>query len=254
MRRSLVVGNWKMNGSKATAVSLLTGLKARLAELNAVDVCVCPPFLYLSDANAQLADSAIRFGAQDVSGNGQDNGAYTGEVSAAMLSDAGCEFAIVGHSERREYFAESADLLAKKVECLLAEKITPILCVGEKLDDRESGLEQQIVEGQLHEIVDRLGVQVFSQMVVAYEPVWAIGTGKTATPEQAQQMHAFIRGVVSKLDPVIADKLPLLYGGSVKPDNAKDLFAMQDIDGALVGGACLDVDSFSLIIKAKESV
>ena len=254
MRRSLVVGNWKMNGSKSSAISLLTGLKASLADVSGVEVCVCPPYIYLSEASDSFADTKLAFGAQDVSGNAEAGGAYTGEVSAAMLSDAGCQYAIVGHSERREYFGESADLLAKKVEFLLSEKITPILCVGEKLEDRESGLHERVVDGQLMDIVDRLGVDVFSQIVVAYEPVWAIGTGKTATPEQAQQMHAFIRKAISALDLAIADEIRLLYGGSVKPDNAKDLFAMQDIDGALVGGACLDVESFSLIVKAQETV
>ena len=246
--KKLVVGNWKMHGSRASNAELLQGLLS--ADLSATapraDVAVCAPFVYLADVAAALAGSAIAYGSQDVSC--QKQGAYTGEVSGVMLKEFGVKYAIVGHSERRSYHAESNQLVADKAKTALAEGLTPIVCVGETLAEREANQTEFVVAAQLKAVIDTLGEQL-SSIVVAYEPVWAIGTGKTATPEQAQAVHAFLRAQLKAAQPAAAS-VPLLYGGSVKPDNAVELFAQPDIDGGLIGGASLKASDFVAIARA----
>lgn len=242
--KKLVVGNWKLHGSKAANTELLSGVLA--AGPYAADVGVCAPFPYLADLQAQLALSAVTWGAQDVSAHEQ--GAYTGEVSAAMLAEFGCRWAIVGHSERRAYHAESDQLVADKAKAALAKGVTPIVCVGETLEQREAGHTEEIVKRQLSAVIHTLGACI-AEIVVAYEPVWAIGTGKTATPEQAQAVHALLRAQLAAATPK-ASTIRLLYGGSVKPDNAATLFAQADIDGGLIGGASLKAADFAAICRA----
>jgi triosephosphate isomerase (TIM) len=244
MRKQLVVGNWKMHGSHASNAELLAGIVE--ARPYIVDVAVCVPFPYLSEAAVALAGSDIRWGAQDCSAHEQ--GAYTGEVSAAMLHEFGCRYAIVGHSERRQYHAESDQLVADKAKAALARGVTPIVCVGESLAQREAGETEAVVKRQLSAVIHTLA-HCAGEMVVAYEPVWAIGTGKTATPEQAQAVHALLRAQLAAATPRAAE-MKLLYGGSVKPDNAAQLFAQPDIDGGLVGGASLKAADFVAICRA----
>ena len=241
-RKKLVVGNWKMVGSRPVNAELLAGILA--ARPFGTDVAVCPPFVYLSETAATLAGSDIRWGAQDCSAHEQ--GAYTGEVSAAMLADLGCRYAIVGHSERRAYHAESDALVADKAQAALARGVTPIVCVGETLAERDAGATQDVVLRQLDAVLAVVGADA-ARMVVAYEPVWAIGTGRTATPAEAQAVHATLR---ARLATVGAAGVPLLYGGSVKADNAGALFAMPDIDGGLIGGASLVAADFLAICRA----
>jgi len=245
MRKKLVAGNWKMHGSLAENAALLEALKPALAGIEAV---VCVPFPYLAQAQAALSGSSIAWGAQNVSE--QPKGAFTGEVSASMLLDFGCKYVIVGHSERRSLYGESDDLVAKKYMAAQAAGLTPILCVGESLEERESGVTEAVVVRQLEAVIQAAGVASLGKAVVAYEPVWAIGTGKTASPEQAQAVHAFIRGKVATLDSGIADKLVIQYGGSVKAANASELIAQPDIDGGLIGGASLVADEFIAICRA----
>ena len=244
MRRKLVVGNWKMNGSRPANAELLSALLA--ARPFGLDVAVCVPFVYIQETAATLAGSELRWGAQDVSRHEQ--GAYTGEVSAAMLADFGCRYAIVGHSERRAMHGESDQLVADKAKAALARGITPIVCVGETLGQREQGTAQATVKRQLSDVIHALGHCV-GEMVVAYEPVWAIGTGVTATPEQAQEMHALIRAQL-RAATAHAAAMTLLYGGSMKPENAPALLAQQDIDGGLIGGAALKAADFIAICRA----
>lgn len=248
MRRPLVAGNWKMNGNRAENDLLVDRLLSGLASDHAAEVLVCPPFVYLSDVVRALRDSTIRVGAQDVCAD--VSGAYTGEVSAAMLRDVGCSSVIVGHSERRALYVESEVLVARKFAAALARDLTPILCVGEQLADREGGRTREVVAQQLDAVVDLCGIQAFGRAVVAYEPVWAIGTGRTATPEQAQQVHAFIRGRLAERDANIAGSLRVLYGGSVKAANAAELFGQPDVDGGLIGGASLQAEEFAAIVAA----
>jgi triosephosphate isomerase len=243
-RRKLVVGNWKMNGTRAANAALLTGLKG--AELSDTDVAVCPPAPYLGDVADLLAGSAIRWGAQDCSSHAP--GAYTGEIAAAMLAEFGCTFVIVGHSERRAMHAESDALVAGKAEKALEHGLVPIVCVGETLAEREAGATGSVVERQLAAVVDRLGDRI-SGCVVAYEPVWAIGTGKTASPDEAQAVHALLRTTLRDRTSA-ADAVRILYGGSVKPENAAELFAQPDIDGGLIGGASLKASDFIAICRA----
>lgn len=243
-RRKLVVGNWKMHGSHKANAELLEGVLA--ARPFGADVAVCVPFPFLSETAVTLAASDIRWGAQDCSAHEQ--GAYTGEVSAAMLREFGCRWVIVGHSERRAYHAESDQLVADKAKIALAHGVTPIVCVGETLAQREAGETAAVVKRQLSAVIHTLGHCV-SEMVVAYEPVWAIGTGKTATPEQAQEVHALLRAQLQAATPR-AVEMRLLYGGSVKPDNAALLFSQPDIDGGLIGGAALKAADFSAICRA----
>ena len=245
MRQALVVGNWKMHGSLASVDDLLAGLlTASLPP--AVEVAVCPTYLHISQALAACADSPIAVGAQDCSA--QDGGAYTGEVAPGMLADAGCDWVIIGHSERRQYHGEGDELVADKVAAALAAGLKPILCVGETLEQREAGQAEAVVSGQLRGALQRF--DSVGALVVAYEPVWAIGTGVTATPDQAQEMHACIRGLLDGIAGIDTGAIRLLYGGSVKPDNADSLFACPDIDGALVGGAALKAEDFLAIVNA----
>jgi triosephosphate isomerase len=244
MRRKLVVGNWKMHGSHPANAELLAGILA--ARPFGADVAVCVPFPYLSETAVTLAGSDVRWGAQDVSAHEQ--GAYTGEVSAAMLAEFGCRYAIVGHSERRALHGEGDQLVADKARAALARGITPIVCVGETLQQREADETEAVVKRQLSAVIHTLAHCV-GEIVVAYEPVWAIGTGRTATPEQAQQVHALLRAQLQAATPH-ADGMRLLYGGSVKPDNAGQLFAQPDIDGGLIGGASLKSADFVAICRA----
>ena len=250
MRRKIVAGNWKLHGTRAFATQLVGELAATGAKPG-VELVVLPPMPYLGDLIEDFEGSAIAFGAQDVSSN--EKGAYTGEVSAAMLVDVGARYGLVGHSERRQYHAESSELVARTFLAARNAGLTPILCVGETLEQREAGQTEQVIAAQLEPVLALAGVQAFEAAVVAYEPVWAIGTGRTASPAQAQAVHAFIRGVVSAHDARIGDCLPLLYGGSVKPDNAAELFAQPDVDGGLVGGASLVAADFLAIAGAMAS-
>jgi triosephosphate isomerase len=244
MRRHLVVGNWKMNGSHQANAELLTHILA--AGPLGCDAAVCVPFPYLGETAVALAATELRWGAQDCSA--QESGAFTGEVSAAMLAEFGCRYAIVGHSERRQHHLESDALVADKAKAALARGVTPIVCVGETLAQREAGATDDVVKRQLSAVIHGLGHCV-GEIVVAYEPVWAIGTGRTATPEQAQEVHALLRAQL-KAASAHADGMRILYGGSVKADNAASLFAKPDIDGGLVGGAALDGRSFVAICRA----
>ena len=247
MRRKIVAGNWKLHGTRAFATGLVAELAAGLP-LAGVEVVVLPPMPYLGDLIEDFEEHQIAFGAQDVSSN--EKGAYTGEVSAAMLVDVGATYGLVGHSERRQYHAESSELVAAKFIAASNAGLVPILCVGETLDQREAGQTEAVIAAQLGPVLDMAGIGAFANAVVAYEPVWAIGTGRTASPQQAQEVHAFIRGVVKGRDARIGDSLPLLYGGSVKPDNAAELFAQPDVDGGLVGGASLVAADFLAIARA----
>ncbi|MEQ1589235.1 MAG: triose-phosphate isomerase [Gallionella sp.] len=248
MRRKLVAGNWKMHGALAQNSELLSALRSGVGGLTQVDCAVCVPFPYLAQTQQALSGSAVKWGAQDV--HQLDKGAYTGEVSAAMLRDFACAYVIVGHSERRAIYGESSRLIAEKFIAAQQAGLTPILCVGETLEQRESNVTEAVVAEQLDAVIELAGVQAFKNAVVAYEPVWAIGTGKTATSAQAQAVHAFIRQRVVSQDSQIASGLCILYGGSVKASNAAELFAMPDIDGGLIGGASLVADEFLAICSA----
>ncbi|HLW75192.1 MAG TPA: triose-phosphate isomerase [Gammaproteobacteria bacterium] len=247
MRQPLVAGNWKMNGNRDSAVKLadavLQGSDGRKAE-----VLLCPPFVYLADVARVLKGSGIALGAQDLCA--EDNGAFTGEVSGDMLRDSGCRYVIVGHSERRALFGEDDARVARKFMAAQKAGLTPILCVGETLAEREAGETPAVVGRQLKAVLDSAGIGAFAQAVVAYEPVWAIGTGRTAKSGQAQEVHALIRGLLAAQDAKIAAGMRLLYGGSVKAANAAELFHMPDIDGGLVGGASLDAAEFLAICAA----
>lgn len=248
MRHSLVAGNWKMNGSLADAGSLVAGIKAGIGLAERTEVAICPPFVYLQHVKELLADTPISLGAQNLSQ--EDAGAFTGEVAADMLTDLGCDYVIVGHSERRALYGESDALVADKFAKALEANLKPILCVGELLEEREAGDTETVVSRQLDAVLERVGVQELGRGVVAYEPVWAIGTGKTATPEQAQEVHAFLRGQIAAQDTQVAENIRILYGGSVKGANANELFACPDIDGGLIGGASLKADEFLAICRA----
>ena len=252
MRDLLVAGNWKMNGSSAMSVELVDGILAGMPDAAHVEMLVCPPFPYLAAVAAQAAGTRLAVGAQTASEHGP--GAFTGEVAAAMLADVGCRYVIVGHSERRALYGESSAAVAEKFVAVQAAGLTPILCVGETLDEREAGRTEAVVDEQLLAVVEKAGIEAFAGAVVAYEPVWAIGTGKTATPEQAQDVHAHIRGRLAEKDTAIAGGIQLLYGGSVKGDNAAGLFGMPDIDGGLIGGASLKSGDFLAIANAAASL
>ena len=246
MRRTLVVGNWKMNGSLAANAGLLSGIADGLAGATAA-CAVCVPAPYLAQAQASLSATAIGWGAQDVSAHA--SGAYTGEVAASMLADFACRYVIVGHSERRAYHGEGSELVARKAVAALDAGLTPIVCVGETLAEREAGQTDAIVRGQLDAVLALVGERV-NQIVIAYEPVWAIGTGKTATPAMAQEVHASLRAQLAEANPAAAQSVQILYGGSMKPDNAVELLAQPDIDGGLIGGAALKAADFLAIIHA----
>ncbi len=250
MRRPLVAGNWKMNGTRAEAVALVRAVVAGVASLRNTDVAICPPAILIPTVAEGLHGSAVTYGGQNVSEFA--SGAYTGEISGAMLRDYGCKYAIVGHSERRTIYGESDGQVAKKYQAAQTTGLIPILCVGETLQERESNQTERVVERQLDAVLQLAGIASFARAVIAYEPVWAIGTGKVATPAQAQAVHAFIRTKLARLDAQLAAGLTILYGGSVKAGNARELFQQGDIDGGLIGGASLVADEFLAICRAKE--
>ncbi len=252
MRNILVAGNWKMNGDSAANAALVESIVAGQPAAPNVEMLVCPPFPYLSAVGAAVAESRVQLGAQNVSQF--DRGAYTGEVSAAMLVDLGCRFVIVGHSERRAMYGETSEVVAAKYAAVLEAGLTPILCVGETLEDREAGNTEAVVDEQLDAVLSESGADGIGRGVVAYEPVWAIGTGKTATPEQAQDVHRHLRSRIAAHDAGVAASTQILYGGSVNGDNAEGLFSMPDIDGGLVGGASLKAADFLAIADAASRV
>ncbi len=251
MRRKLIVGNWKMHGSRQQVRLLLQDMELMSAELSDdVEIGVCPTFLHIADAIAARSSDRIMLGAQNV--HAQAEGAFTGEVSAPMLADYGLHFVIVGHSERREIFGESDRLIAEKFIAVQQSKLIPILCVGETLQQREAGITEQVVLAQVDAVIDAAGIEAFTDAVLAYEPVWAIGTGKTASPQQAQQVHRVLREHLAKQSPDIAAALRIIYGGSVKSANSDELFSQADIDGGLVGGASLKAEEFISICKSAD--
>ena len=248
MRQTLVAGNWKMNGSRESIRILLDGIKAGAGDVTSAELAVCCPAVYISDVSNQLENTAIAYGGQDISV--QDSGAYTGEIAGSMWNDFGCKYVIIGHSERRTYHNESDELVAEKFEAARKVGLIPLFCIGETLEERETGVTEDVVSRQVNAVIDRVGVDVLGEGVIAYEPVWAIGTGVTATPEQAQDTHAFIRSMIAEQSQEVADKIQILYGGSMNPGNAAELLACADIDGGLIGGASLKADDFLAIGKA----
>ncbi|WP_432741425.1 triose-phosphate isomerase [Methylobacter sp. G7] len=241
MRRSLVVGNWKMNGTLASAELLVNGIIAGLGE-NGADIAICVPYVHIPKVSELVKSTSLALGAQNV--GDKPSGAFTGEISAAMLSEFNCKYALVGHSERRSYYGDTNESVAARFCQAQEHNIIPVLCVGETLEQREQDQTFAVIDAQLDAVINLAGIAAFSAAVIAYEPVWAIGTGKTATDDQAQEVHRYIRQSIAAKDQAIADKIQILYGGSAKPDNAKGLFAMPDIDGGLIGGASLDAESF----------
>ena len=249
MRKKIIAGNWKMNKTVEEAVDLANGIKLELADCKNVDVVLCPPFTALKAVSDVVSETLINVGSQNMSS--EDDGAYTGEISHTMLKELFVRYVILGHSERREYYKETDYWINRKVLKALEKNLRPILCVGEKLEDRESGRTESVVEVQVREGLKDVPPSACTELVLAYEPVWAIGTGKTATSEQAQEVHAFIRGIVKDMmGAEAADALRIQYGGSMKPGNAAELLAQADIDGGLIGGAALDAVSFVGIVKA----
>ncbi len=248
MRKQLIAGNWKMNGTIEETKTLIDGLLAGSYDDNIADMVICPPFTALTTAGKMLQESKIAVGAQDMSVH--SNGAYTAEISSGMLLTVGVSFVILGHSERRQYHAETNQLVNAKAKVAIDAGLTPIICVGETLEDRESGNTETVIGQQIDGTLSEFSADLLSKSVIAYEPVWAIGTGKTAPPEMAQEVHRFIRDRIAGIDKNAAEKIQILYGGSVKPDNAKSLLSQPDIDGALVGGAALKADDFLKIINS----
>jgi triosephosphate isomerase len=249
MRKPIVAGNWKMNKTVEEAMTLVGGLKLELADCVDVEVVVCPPFTALKSVSDSVSSTQIKVGCQNMSA--EDDGAFTGEISHTMLKELFVKYVILGHSERREYYGETDAIVNQKVKKALEKNLRPIVCVGEKLEDREAGNTEKVVEEQVRGSLADITAEQFEDVVVAYEPVWAIGTGKTATSEQAQEVHAFIRGIVADMvGQEAADGLRIQYGGSMKPANAAELLAQPDIDGGLIGGAALDAASFTDIVKA----
>ena len=250
MRQRLVVGNWKMHGSLPENQALLDKVAAAAGDLSRAVAAVCVPFPYLAQARSALTGSKAAWGGQNVSQH--PKGAFTGEVSAGMLREFGCRYVIVGHSERRQLFGEDDATVALKAKAVLAEGMVPIVCVGETLTQREQGVTEAVVGRQLGVVADQLGADAMKVSVLAYEPVWAIGTGKTASPDQAQAVHAYLREVLAARDKAIATSMPILYGGSVKAANAAELFGMRDVDGGLIGGASLVAEEFLAICRAAD--
>lgn len=248
MRQILVAGNWKLNGSKSSINDLVEGVVTGTQTLSKVAVAVCAPYVYIPMTEQLLANSNVKLGAQDVSE--QVSGAFTGEVSAAMLQEFGCHYVIVGHSERRALYGEQDTDTANKFAATRKQGLTPVLCLGETLEEREADQTEVVVLRQLDAVIELEGVEALADAVIAYEPVWAIGTGKTATPQQAQDVHASIRNHIASKNSEIAEKVQILYGGSVKGSNAAELFEMADIDGGLIGGASLKADDFLAICMA----
>ncbi|GAB6140634.1 triose-phosphate isomerase [Methylosoma difficile] len=251
MRQSLVIGNWKMNGTRESAKALAQGIIAGLGSSSA-ELAICVPYIHIADISALVNGTALGLGSQNIADKA--SGAYTGEISASMLSEFGCKYALVGHSERRSYYGDTDASVAARF-CQAQEKgIIPVLCVGETLEEREQDKTFAVINEQLDAVISAAGIAAFSKAVIAYEPVWAIGTGKTATDEQAQEVHHYIRQYIAAKDQSIAENLQILYGGSAKPDNAQGLFAMPDIDGGLIGGASLDAESFLKIYNSTKAV
>lgn len=250
MRKKVIVGNWKMNNDLHGTVSLISDLKKELNGKNVeAEVIICPPFTSLETASTLLKDSTIKLGAQNM--YFEESGAFTGEVSVSMLKSVGCEYVILGHSERRTIFSEGDQVINKKIKTAIKFGLKPIFCIGETLEEREKGITFKVIETHVQNGLKDLSESDLSNLIIAYEPVWAIGTGRNATPQQAQEVHQFIRGLISKLySSNFARQLVIQYGGSVKAENAKELLSQPDIDGALVGGACLKADSFAKIINA----
>lgn len=249
MRKFMVAGNWKMHGSQSLCEEL-TGAASSMSDLTGqVDVVMCPPFPYLGAVVDGLAGSGVVAGAQNLS-NQSGDGAYTGEVNARMLRESGCSHVIVGHSERRSYYGEDNELVAEKTAVALEAGLVPLVCIGEALEERESGQMEAVLAAQLDAVVAKVGISALADAVIAYEPVWAIGTGVTASPQQAQDVHAFLRQRLVANDATIAAEIRILYGGSVKGNNAQELFSCPDVDGGLIGGASLDAEQFSTICKA----
>ncbi|MGK9370000.1 triose-phosphate isomerase [Melioribacter sp. Ez-97] len=252
MRKKVVAGNWKMNNDLDSSVALISDIKNLLASksLNA-EVIICPPFTSLDAANSLIKDTQIKLGAQNM--YFEKSGAFTGEISPLMLKSVGCQYVILGHSERRTIFGESNQLINKKIKAAVENQLNPIFCIGETLEERESGVTFKVIESQVREGLEGLTAEELANLIIAYEPVWAIGTGKTASPEQAEEVHAYIRKLIGELySNQFAEKLTIQYGGSVKPENAAELMSQPDIDGALVGGACLKADSFVKIIESAQ--
>ena len=248
MRRLIIAGNWKMNKTVEEAVSIAIGLKRKFYTFSEADIVICPPFTALSKVNEALVDSSIMLGGQDV--YWEEEGAFTGEISPGMLKDAGCRYVIIGHSERRILFGESDEEVNNKLKVVLTYGMVPIMCIGERLEERDNGMTFEIIEKQLTRGLKNIAKEEITRLVIAYEPVWAIGTGRTATPQQAEEAHKFIREFIEKwFDKEVSSKVRILYGGSVKPENIANLIAQEDIDGSLVGGASLDVNSFSEIVQ-----
>ena len=249
MRKKVIAGNWKMNMNLHQSQKLVSEIINGLGKDNKVEVIVCPPFTSLSEVNSLLKGTQVKLGAQNM--YYEESGAYTAEISADMLKSVGCEYVILGHSERRVIFNESDELINKKIKFAIAKGIKPIFCIGELLEQRESGDTMKVVSSQIEKGLEGITPEQMKNIIIAYEPVWAIGTGKTATPEQAQEVHSFIRELVAKkYSSSVAENIVIQYGGSVKPDNAGELLSQNDIDGALVGGACLKADSFLSIIAS----
>lgn len=249
MRQMMVAGNWKMHGSVAFTQEMIANLSRQVTFNDSVTMLVCPPAAYLSTAVAAATGSGVHVGAQNLA-NVAAPGAFTGEIAGFMLSDLGCQYVIVGHSERRALYGETNEMVASKTKLAIDAGITPIVCVGETLDEREEGKMESVIAAQLDAVTAIIGVDGWQQSIIAYEPVWAIGTGKTATPEQAQEVHAFIRGRLAAVNAEMANGVRILYGGSVKSDNAATIFSQPDVDGGLVGGASLNADDFARIYAA----
>jgi len=248
MRKPIIAGNWKLNNTLKESIELVTSLKDNLSGISDIDIVVCPVFTSLSAVKEVIADSNIKLGAQDVFW--QDSGAFTGEVSAVMLADVGVEYVIIGHSERRQYFGETNETVNRKIKAVLNHGLTPIVCLGEVLEEREEDKTFDVIKTQLNESFAGMSAEEMKKIVIAYEPVWAIGTGKTATPEQAEEVHKYIRELIANCyDQETASVVRIQYGGSVKPENISELIAQPDIDGALVGGASLKAESFIEIVK-----
>ncbi|MFC2085225.1 triose-phosphate isomerase [Bacteroidota bacterium] len=249
MRKTIIAGNWKMNNNLTESITLLSDILKKFKPSDSIDVIICPPFTFLETANALLKDSKIKLGAQNV--HFEDSGAFTGEISAKMLLSVGCEYVIIGHSERRALFSETNSTINKKIHRSLFSNLKVIFCVGETIEEREKDLTNDVIKKQITEGLKNIQENDFQNIIIAYEPVWAIGTGKTATLQQAQSVHRFIRELIAELySNTSAQKLIIQYGGSVKPENSRELLKEEDIDGALIGGACLKADSFIEIINS----
>lgn len=252
MRQPIVAGNWKLNGTRNSAAALAQKIISGLNSISNIDVLICPPFLHIAEVQKLIQNSHLKLGAQNASD--QQSGAFTGEVSAEMLKEFSCEYVIIGHSERRTIYSESDNIIASKFKSVSSAGLTPILCIGETLEQKENNQTTNVIIKQLDSIINSVDINTFNNAVIAYEPIWAIGTGKTATPLQAQEVHQMIRNRFKAINKGLADKLPILYGGSVKPSNSNELFAQPDIDGGLIGGASLDSEDFLAICAAAENI